>query len=387
MATPTKYTYSLTTDFTGLTESSLSTTALTDEIRDSSISIALDYINTSGDDCDIWFKDALVSGDQTTLNTVVADHTGVLPIEEQTTTVSGVVSLTGIPTVNLDAPHTSLNVPRVAIEKPDNTFITLYTHNWCDKTTWYENSTEVVSGLATDNGDHLSYSLAYENIIDTYHGKLTQEDYLTDTNNHSYRVSVWVDGEEQIEEDPHTTSGDFNINYASGIITFNEALTGTEEVTATYHYASNGKNTIAASAGKILTVEAVEVQISEDIEINDTLRFTIYGYVDVFAPQLLIANGGPYPPGTKIPLANSLIFKTMADYFNDTIKAYPKYPAMGGSSWRGMAKDIYVMDWDYIRSRVLYGDYGMEIRIELDHNVEFGGALATATFYCTTQDV
>lgn len=386
MATPTKYTYSISTDFTGLTESTPSTTALTDEIRDSSISIALDYINTASDDCDIWFKDSLVSGDQSTLDTVVANHTGVIPVEEQITTVSGIVDISNIATVNLNGPHTSLNVPRVAIEKPDSTFITLYTHNWCDQTTWYEESTLVISGVATDDGDHLSYSLAHENIIDAYHGKITQEDYLVDAQSNSYRVSVWVDGEAQTEIDPHTTSGDFDINYASGIITFSEALSGTEEVTATYHYANGALNTLPAAAGKILTIEAVEVQVSDDIEIKDTLRFTMYGYVDVFAPQLLIANGGPYPPGTKIPIANSLVFKTMMDYFNDTFKAYTKYPALGGNDWRGMSKGIYVMDWDYIRSRVLYGNYGMEIRIELDHDQPFGGTAATATFYCTTED-
>jgi hypothetical protein len=38
--------------------------------------VALDYINTSGDDCDIWFKAALSSGEEATLDTVVAAHSG-----------------------------------------------------------------------------------------------------------------------------------------------------------------------------------------------------------------------------------------------------------------------------------------------------------------------
>lgn len=289
--------------------------------------------------------------------------------------------------VNLHGPHTSLNVPRVAIEKPDDTFKTIYSHNWCDKTTWYEKSVEVVSGITTDQGDHLNYDLEHNYIIDTFHGKITQEDYLVDDNDHSYRVAVWVDGAEQEEIDPHTLSGDYSVNYASGIITFEEELTGTEEVTATYHYATTADNTIAANPGKVLTIEAVEVQVSENVEIKDTLRFTMYGYVDVFAPQLLTTNGGPYPPGTKIPLANSLVFKTMSDYLNDAFRAYPKYPALGGDGWRGVSQPTYVMDWDYLRSRILRYNAGMEIRITLDHNTEFGGTLATATFYCTSQDI
>jgi len=70
----TKYTYSISGDFpNGKVEPS----TLTDEISASSIAIALDYINTSGDNCDIWFIDVLSGEDQTTLTTIVGDHEGI----------------------------------------------------------------------------------------------------------------------------------------------------------------------------------------------------------------------------------------------------------------------------------------------------------------------
>lgn len=50
---------------------------LTNEIMDSSITIAIDYINTSTTQCDIFFKTDLSSGEETTLDDIVAAHDGV----------------------------------------------------------------------------------------------------------------------------------------------------------------------------------------------------------------------------------------------------------------------------------------------------------------------
>jgi len=49
---------------------------LSEEIQASSITIALDRIDTAGDDLDIIFKDELSGDEETTLNTIVADHQG-----------------------------------------------------------------------------------------------------------------------------------------------------------------------------------------------------------------------------------------------------------------------------------------------------------------------
>lgn len=73
----TKYTYSISVDFPNQI---VATDRLSIEIKDSAIVTALDYINTSSDDCDIWFKDALSGGDETILDGLVAVHSGeVLP--------------------------------------------------------------------------------------------------------------------------------------------------------------------------------------------------------------------------------------------------------------------------------------------------------------------
>jgi hypothetical protein len=69
----TKYTYSITSDFPNqLVDGG----RLKSEIQSSAIITALDYVATSGDDCDVWFKDALSTGDETILDGIVAVHTG-----------------------------------------------------------------------------------------------------------------------------------------------------------------------------------------------------------------------------------------------------------------------------------------------------------------------
>lgn len=71
-----KYTFSILNDFP---YSKVNSLRLTDEIQESGVTIALDYINTSDDDCDIWFKAGLPSDDETTLSGIVSSHSGEAP--------------------------------------------------------------------------------------------------------------------------------------------------------------------------------------------------------------------------------------------------------------------------------------------------------------------
>ena len=276
---------------------------------------------------------------------------------------------------------------RVAIEKPDTSKVTLYSHDWTDKTTWYETATRVVDEVATVKVPlvYTTYEVVNNDLIDSCHGKITQEDYLKDSEGNSYRVTVKVNDVEKTEQDPHAGSGgDYTIDYTAGEVTFLSALSGSDVVKVTYHYAIDSLFTIKPAAGKDLLLDFVEVQFSGDVDITDSVTFQMFGYVDVFAPQLTPT---PYPPGTLIPLADPLVYKGMRDYLNDAVRSYVKYPqGLGGNSWRGLSQDVYIFDWDYVRATRLYSAYGMEIRVKLDHDIEFGGSYATATFYSSVED-
>lgn len=271
---------------------------------------------------------------------------------------------------------------RFAAEKSSTASTTFYSHDWADKTTWTTSAARVVNEVATRTTSTI-YTLAHTNVIDTYHGKVTGEDYLLDPQGNSYRVTVTVNSIAKTEQDPHYgTGGDYTVNYEAGTIQFLAPIAPTDTVRVTYHYATNSLYVLAPAPGKKLILSFVEVQFSADIEITDSVVFQPYGLVDVFAPQLMPG----IPSGTKIPLGNPLVYKTMNDYQNDAVRAYPKYPALGGTGWRGSPQEILVMDWDYLRGKTLAASAGMEIHLTLAHDTPFNGYYATATFYCAVED-
>lgn len=283
-------------------------------------------------------------------------------------------------------PETTDGKSRIALEKSDTAKRTLVSHDWTDKTTWYQDATRVVDEVATVKIPlvYTTYTLANGDLIDSYHGKISQEDYLKDASDNSFRVVVKVNDVVKTEQDPAVGSGgDYTVNYSAGEVTFLSALTGSDVVKVTYHHGGSGTYVIKPEAGKVLSIDVVEVQFATDVVLTDTMRFQPYGYVDVFAPQLTPT---PYPSGTLIPIADALVFKTFKDYMNDAVRSYPKYPALGGAGWRGMNYETVVFDWDYVRSTALISSYGMEIRLTPDIGNEFSGSYATATFYCASED-
>jgi len=273
------------------------------------------------------------------------------------------------------------------VEKSTASKVTFFSHDWTDPTTWYTKSVKITDEVATYVSSGV-YQLAHVNVIDAYHGKLTQEDYLNNASGGSYRVSVKVDGAAVVEQDPHYGTGeDYTLNYATGVLTFiaGEEPAQNAEIKVTYHYATTSEFIIKPVAGKKLLISFAECQFSQDVAINDTVVFQPYGYVDYFAPQYLQSNGGPYPSGTKIPLGAPAKYKAMSDYYNESVKAYATYPALGGNGWRGASQPITTCDWDYVASTPISSSAGMEIVISLEHHTPFGGDLATATFYCTVE--
>jgi hypothetical protein len=342
---------------------------LTSEIQASSITVAIDNISTVGDTCAVSFKAALSAGEQTTLAALVAAHSGVALADAATNVV-------------VSMPVTSDGRLRVAGEKSDAAKKTIISHDWTDKTTWCEAAVRVVDEVASVDTPYTVYALAHTNVIDSYHGKFSQEDFMLDAAGYSYRAVVKVNDVAKTEQDPHYgTGGDYTVNYATGKVTFLSALQSTDVVKVTYHYATSSVFTIKPEAGKALKLEFAEVQFSADVVLTDSVVFQPYGLVDVFAPQLMPG----VPSGTKIPLGNPVIYKSVSDFQNDAVKAYPVYPVLGGSGWRGSPQPTIIFDWDYVSSTLLRSDYGMEIRLSLQHDEPFGGWFATSTLYCLSE--
>jgi hypothetical protein len=340
------------------------------EIQNSNIVTSLDYymgpINAEESNCDIWFKSELSIEDGYLLNDIVAAHSGEPLIE--------------VSTVKLDAPVTRDGRPKFAIGKRDDARHNYYSHNWCDPTTWYSSSVFVVDEIAENIGDNKIYQLDHYNVIDTYHGKIFGEDYLLDHDGYSYRVTVKVNGEVRTEHDPHyvdySDAYDYIIDYANAKIIFAETLQSTDEVMVTYHYENGSDFRVCLTENKNHFIECGEAQFSEDVEITDSIKYQVF----VTNPH--------YPTGPKkIPYGIPHVYKTITDFQVEAVKAYPKYPPLGGSSWRGLQKSVLVLNWDYVTGTTLQYAYDAEIRIWLDHDKPFGGTYASMTFYGFDEEI
>lgn len=272
---------------------------------------------------------------------------------------------------------------RVSQEKSTASRITFYTHNWCDPTTWYTCSKSVSEVVTFSSG---SYKLSYGNVIDVYHGKLTGEDFIKHPGtNASLRVSVIASGHTLVEQDPHYgAGGDYTVDYENGLILPVSGTAFADPVTASYHHATNSAFYLTPLPGKTLVITEAEVNFSVDIGVTDTISFQAQGLVDDWAPQLVAAH--LVPSGTYINLGNPVRYKTMMDYMNESQRAYPSYPPLGGNSWRAIQSPTVVLDWDYVAAQSITSSPAMRVQLKLDHDIPFSGTVGTATFYCTSED-
>lgn len=280
------------------------------------------------------------------------------------------------------SPKSALGFPRVQLDPPEGSKLDLISINWCDRTTWYPNSVNVEDEVLTADGLYETYSPATERPwVDVYHGKLTDERDLHAT----YRVVVKVNDVVKTENSPDLEDEDFTIDYDTGKVTFNSALTDTDVVKATYHYATDSKWKIVPNSGRVIRVVAVELQFSTNVVMMGSILFTAYGLVDVFAPEMM---GEPYniPSGTKIPL-ESTVYQTMQDIINEASLAYPEIPKMGGDGWRGMKGPMQIFQWPWTErgSTDVFSKYGMELEVCIENDVEYEGDVAINTFYAISE--
>jgi len=329
-------------------------------------------------------------------------YQAAVDVDDFVTTYSGVYEATAVSVANEDeaiahiiglgkqhAPYTTSGKRVFSLWPTEGSRVTIISPNWCDPTSWYYSSVHVPHETLSATTPGAVYQTANYPIIDTYHGHITGEDFLTTPDGGNYRVMVsgTVSGTDYTytEIDPHSGAGNFTVDYMTGAVTFSPALPTDATVRMCYYKEAGSAFVFGPESGKTLMVKDVEVQFSEDLELTDSVLFQAYGPIDVYAPFLLISNGGPYPPGTMIPLSTTK-YKSMIDFVNEANGALPAIPALGGEGWRGLATPIHVFPWRYQAMTALNSSTGIEVRIKLEHDIPFGGEVATATFYCLSQD-
>jgi len=284
------------------------------------------------------------------------------------------VSLKKSPTAPDGKPYT-VNYPTKGSGKP-----THITHRLNDKTTWFANSVYVEDEVATDTGDHLTYDLVNDFVIDTYHWKLFGERYMLDSLGRTYRVAVTVNDVAKTEQDPHLASGgDYTINYVTGAITFLSVLDGSDVVKVTYHYATTSEWYLPVPYGKILQIVKVQAQFSNPIDQKDAVVFSGELNADIVAP-------GSFPPGTWIPdpTGDPVIYNTMYDFIGEADTNFPEIPTMGGTT-RGLTSPVHTYMWNYTSMTEI--PFYARMVVKLEHDIPFVGDYVTAAFYTLSETV
>ena len=352
------YTYSIQNDFPN---HKVATDSLAQQIQQSAIVTALDYISTAGDNCDIWFKAELSAGDITILNGIVAAHTGVPLPNNQPTIQAGGATV-------------------VAIARLMGTDVILTSHDFCRRTTWFWDSVRVTNETLTDSGDGLTFTSAHTFWIDMTHGYVMKEAYWAAKNPDGYAVVITSDGVLQVEREAYeVTGGDYTVDYDTGAVTFFASQTG-KTVVASYNYENGSTFYLNPDVGTSLVINEAEIQFAKNVDLTDTIRMAVYGWVQVFAPQLWdgYTPPGPLPTNTLIELTFQRYLR-IGQMIDEARGAYPVIPAVGGS--RGTTQDTIGFPYLYEAAQVLDSSKGMQIRVLLEHNRPLGGERATSSFY------
>lgn len=390
MATPTKYTFSIQSSFPNHI---VETTRLTLEIQASAIAIAIDRIDTAGDVCDVWFKDALSSEDQSTLNGLVATHSGA-PMPQPGYLPDG-TPLMAISQRQADG------LPQVAIAPSVGSETIIASHNLCDRCSWFGDSVRSENEVLTDSGDGLTWNSTHDHWIDMVSGRTHNDDgWVADQkarnpgDPHGYQVSVKVGGIEKTMREPFEASGgDFEVIWETGQIRF--FSTPSAAPVASYSYATGSTFYLRPDPGRVLRVLKAEADIAIGAVMTDTITYSVYALVDAVAPELVASNA--VPSGTMIPVGE-VTYKRMGQIVAEAQGSYPTIEVLGATpaelllpidefrrKSRGTQCKVQALPFNYSTSRDLYSAAQMEIRVHTKHDRAFVGDTVTITFYCISK--
>jgi len=342
MPTPTKYTKSVTSDFKN---GKVDTSALWVDISDDlSIVVALDPgngIQKRGVNCDIWFKDALPEEQQSALTTRCWDHDGEpLPSEPQTVKIQG-----------QQREDNALPIAEVGAHGAD---IDEFTPNFCDRTTWWPESTGVEDETLTDSGDGLTFESAHPYWIDLVSGKITEEIALRST----YTPVVSINGSPATRRSSFSdTGGDYSVDWDAGTVTFFSSQSG-NTITASYYYESGSAWTITPPEGKMYSIESGKFLVTT----NDFNMTTSFHY------EVLV---GEYVAGQSV-------YDSLAQLVDTAAGNLGVLEGPIGTGVRALPAGAYQsMGVTYVTTRDLYNSMGMSLRIRLGNDEPFDGTRCT----------
>jgi len=244
------------------------------------------------------------------------------------------------------------NAIPVVSYKSEESSLHKVTHDFCNKTTWWQESTEVTGETLTlDTGT--TYEAVNTHWIDVVNGVTTRQDLKQ-----SYKPVIYDNGVEVADTD-------YTIDHAAGKVTFNSAPTG--PVTADYWKANGSTFTVEPDANTLLLIEHSEIQFSDDVAINTPLRFEIWVYNPLDLPNKVMYQAVQY--------------SSMKDFVNEANLGTGVIKKLGD-----LPSDILVFPFNYGSIKPLQSSVGAELRVFSVEDLELTGSYGTATFYALSRN-
>lgn len=236
---------------------------------------------------------------------------------------------------------------KVAPTKLEGSSSLLISHNFCDKTTWWGESTRILQETLTPDQYFTTFDSANTYWIDLISGKVPYEDkYST-----PYKAKIYID-------DVETTMG-FTINYKTGQVVFDNSQEG-KIIKASYSYANGSNWIVTPSVGKIMKLLGTEIKITDDVFLNTAFIFTVYS------------------GSTPISVTT---YKNMYDFL-----VCAKGPVTRLSKFGPLPNDIITLGFDYVTSKDLKYSQNISVKISTADDIEIEGTLGIVTAYIISVD-
>lgn len=258
--------------------------------------------------------------------------------------------------------------------------MTITSHDWCDRTTWYQRSVKVEDEALQDSGDNLTFNSGNPCWVDIDSKKLTYDYGVVPERDGSFsnrslrRAVVKIDGEPQ-------ESG-YSVNYVDGKVTFDSPQVG-KTITATYYHNNNVERcsewVLCPPPDSAYLLNYIECQFSKNIQFNTKgIKIEAWAggieYGDVpdvygnFEDESYDAGFGQ----------NKSIYRGPIDFLNIcTNRASQIIPAFGG-----LSQDTLIFPFDYLVNTQVRRSQGTVIVMSLIDDEPYTNAeIATSTFY------
>lgn len=265
---------------------------------------------------------------------------------------------------------------------------TIVTHDYTDKTTWYQKSTITTDEVLSAAGGN-SFSSANANWINPDHPKLYNQSYNEGVPPYGQKGLWMPDGSREakstfrpiIKIDDVIQNSGYTINYETGVVTFGSTVTGV--VKATYYKAVTSEFIIVPPSGVIWTIPRVEVNTTSSLIFDATTYFQYW-------------RDPTYTFSNTAFMLSEMLYQSMPQLQASATVGADVYPAMGGTGimdasaengWgtnysRGTGQQAVILPWEYRKPFIMKSSLNDTIRISTtSHKKHLGADFLTATFY------